>query len=115
MPLFASSRRKYRSNRRAILSVFRAVFCDNKPMTEIQNAQVECKYVLDASLGIGTQTIDDPNIRLGNVTLVAKGQSGPEEEVHEKHAARRALEQSNLRIPVRFLQPSQLQLAPKVC
>jgi hypothetical protein len=74
------------------VSVARSILCDNRYVIRADNCWLETLLTLDL-----ITDIEDPNVRLGNVVMTADQGAT---DIHQAASARRALEQSNLRIPV---------------
>eukprot|EP01047_Picozoa_sp_COSAG01_P078376 COSAG01_NODE_14463_length_1451_cov_1.056953_2_plen_75_part_01 len=73
------------------VSVARSILCDNRYVIRADNCWLETLLTLDL-----ITDIEDPNVRLGNVVMTADQGAT---DIHQAASARRALEQSNLRIP----------------
>ena len=89
----ATTRRKWRANRRTILAAAQSGLLENRTMVQLDNARVECMVTFDLVPG----SVVDPGVRLGNVALSSDFDEDGDD--HRALANRRAIEQSNLRIP----------------
>lgn len=88
--MFKKTRRQWRSNRRQCVDLIQAAVY-NDHTVRVQTAWVNCLLEVDLY-----QSVEDPNLRLGNADMMHAAGEEMSDEFH-KMVSKRSLEQSNLR------------------